>query len=565
MAVEQLNFAVTGMNSQLNFIAEVIATGPPGPQGSSSANLVTSVNGKQGTVVVTAGDVGLGNVDNTSDVNKPVSTATSTALALKAPLASPGLTGIPTAPTATAGTNSIQLATTAYVDAAAALVEASDVDSFNGRIGTVLPVTGDYTAAQVTNAADKSSGTTQTFTGNLAAPNLSGTNTGDQNLTPYALLASPSFTGTPTVPTASGSTNTTQVASTAFVQAAITAAASTYDDVKDYANLAAFPVTGTVDVLYMANDTNFVYRWGGSTYIQVGGGTSADATTTTKGIVQLAGDLAGTAASPTVPTKVSKAGDTMTGTLNTQLVKSYNGTFQTDSTTDGMYLKAEAQSSTAELRITGNVNAWSDNQNVAYFQARFKGNQNMMFIGGTAGADVNLTRTLFNTAYFQISSSNYDTLTPPTAQLDVDASTSSVASIRVRTGVAPTTPNSGDIWQDGTHLYGYIGGATRQLDQQSTGGGGSGITRSIILFSSTTTAASTALTDYIYIGTGTNTLTLPTAASNTNAYGVKNNGTGVISVATTASQTIDGNTSLQLSPGQFVTLYSTNTNWIIGA
>lgn len=31
--------------------------------------------------------VGLGNVDNTSDVNKPVSTATTTALALKAPLA----------------------------------------------------------------------------------------------------------------------------------------------------------------------------------------------------------------------------------------------------------------------------------------------------------------------------------------------------------------------------------------------------------------------------------------------------------------------------------------------
>ena len=39
-------------------------------------------------------------------------------LALKAPLASPALTGNPTAPTATAGDNDTSVATTAYVDAA---------------------------------------------------------------------------------------------------------------------------------------------------------------------------------------------------------------------------------------------------------------------------------------------------------------------------------------------------------------------------------------------------------------------------------------------------------------
>ena len=40
------------------------------------------------------------------------------ALALKAPLASPALTGTPTAPTAAAGTNTTQLATTAFVQRA---------------------------------------------------------------------------------------------------------------------------------------------------------------------------------------------------------------------------------------------------------------------------------------------------------------------------------------------------------------------------------------------------------------------------------------------------------------
>lgn len=41
---------------------------------------VTSVAGKTGTVVLVKADVGLGNVDNTSDKNKPISTATQTAL-----------------------------------------------------------------------------------------------------------------------------------------------------------------------------------------------------------------------------------------------------------------------------------------------------------------------------------------------------------------------------------------------------------------------------------------------------------------------------------------------------
>jgi len=46
-------------------------------------------------------------------------------------------------------------------------------------------------------------------------------------LTPYAPLASPALTGSPTAPTASAGTNTTQVATTAFVQAALTAFAPT--------------------------------------------------------------------------------------------------------------------------------------------------------------------------------------------------------------------------------------------------------------------------------------------------------------------------------------------------
>jgi hypothetical protein len=40
-------------------------------------------------------------------------------------------------------------------------------------------------------------------------------------------------------------------------------------DVLEYANLAAFPVTGASNKIYVALDTNKVYRWSGSVYIEV--------------------------------------------------------------------------------------------------------------------------------------------------------------------------------------------------------------------------------------------------------------------------------------------------------
>lgn len=48
-----------------------------------SPGTVVSVAGKTGVVALVKGDVGLGNVDNTSDANKPVSTAQAAAIAAK--------------------------------------------------------------------------------------------------------------------------------------------------------------------------------------------------------------------------------------------------------------------------------------------------------------------------------------------------------------------------------------------------------------------------------------------------------------------------------------------------
>ncbi len=84
---------------------------------SASAGAPADLTGAQvkSILALSKADVGLANVDNTSDANKPVSTAQQTALNLKANLASPALSGVPTAPTAAAGTNTTQIASTQFV------------------------------------------------------------------------------------------------------------------------------------------------------------------------------------------------------------------------------------------------------------------------------------------------------------------------------------------------------------------------------------------------------------------------------------------------------------------
>jgi hypothetical protein len=69
--------------------------------------LVSSVNSLTGAVTLTKANVGLGNVDNTSDVNKPVSTAQQNALNLKANTANPTFTGASSNALGTVGAPSI--------------------------------------------------------------------------------------------------------------------------------------------------------------------------------------------------------------------------------------------------------------------------------------------------------------------------------------------------------------------------------------------------------------------------------------------------------------------------
>lgn len=113
-----------------------------------------------------------------------------------APRASPTFTGVPSAPTAAPGTNTTQLATTAFIQAALAAL----VDSSPGTLDTLNEL-----AAALGD--DPNFATTLATALGLKAP-----------------LDSPVLTGVPEAPTAAPGTNTDQIATTAFVGAAVAAA-----------------------------------------------------------------------------------------------------------------------------------------------------------------------------------------------------------------------------------------------------------------------------------------------------------------------------------------------------
>lgn len=158
-------------------------------------------------------DVGLGNVDNTSDINKPVSTAQQTALNLKAPLANPSFTGTVSGVTAAmVGLGSVDNTSDASKPISSATQTALNAKApltsptFTGTVGGITAAMVGLGNVNNTSDANKPVSTATQTALNAKAP-----------------IVSPAFSGTPTAPTPSPGDNSTYLATTAFVEAAIAA------------------------------------------------------------------------------------------------------------------------------------------------------------------------------------------------------------------------------------------------------------------------------------------------------------------------------------------------------
>jgi hypothetical protein len=252
--------AVAGTDYQAPITLTTTGTGAATLSGTTLniPTVASTVNASSisGTVAVTNGGTG-------------VTTSTGTGNVVLS--ASPTFTGTPTAPTAIAGTNTTQIATTAFVASAVSTVNASSIsgtvaianggtgatslqDAINSLTGTQSA--GKYLRSDGTNASlstiqasdiptlnQNTTGTSANVTGIVDVTNGG---TGASTLTGYIIgngtnamlasstipvtdvtgaapLASPSLTGTPTAPTASSGDYSTKIATTAFVKDVIAA------------------------------------------------------------------------------------------------------------------------------------------------------------------------------------------------------------------------------------------------------------------------------------------------------------------------------------------------------
>ena len=182
--------SVTGVSGQIS-----VANGSTSPQISLATTAVTAGSYTLPTVTFDA----YGRATSASNA----STTGTGAVVLAV---SPALTGTPTAPTAALNTNTTQVATTAFV-----------LNQISGSVAGVASFAGGTTGltpASATTGVITLGGTLNVNNGGTGTT----TSTGSGSV---VLSAGPTFTGTPSAPTATAGTNSTQIATTAFVNTAV--------------------------------------------------------------------------------------------------------------------------------------------------------------------------------------------------------------------------------------------------------------------------------------------------------------------------------------------------------
>lgn len=251
-------------------------------------------------IYVNKTDMGLNNCDNTSDLNKPISNATQTALNGKEDVANKS--------TSTSLGNSdtlypTQKAVKTYVDTnmggydtistpqTASLefrFDKKHIHATTGIGGALAPLTGNITLFAGTNRVNV---TSIMLHNDSVEPTFSSEFTRSADSLPYVtgqdnVIVATMVNQSPTkviYKILRGGTNIYGTFLTTTLKGAVNGLAeldgsgkvpsgqlpSYVDDVEEYANLASFPVTGESGKIYIALNTNLTYRWGGSTYVEI--------------------------------------------------------------------------------------------------------------------------------------------------------------------------------------------------------------------------------------------------------------------------------------------------------
>ena len=150
----------------------------------------------------------------------------STAASTYAPLASPVLTGTPTAPTPIPSDNSLNIANTAYVQTnlSSYLTSSTAASTYAPLTSLSNYLTSSTAASTYAPLTSMSSYLTSSSAASTYAPltSLSNYLTSSSAASTYATIANPTLTGTPKSTTPATSDNSTNIATTAYVQSCLT-------------------------------------------------------------------------------------------------------------------------------------------------------------------------------------------------------------------------------------------------------------------------------------------------------------------------------------------------------
>lgn len=241
------------------------------------SNLQTHINNEQNPHSVTKEQVGLDKVDNVSDVNKPISTATQTALNGKVNNTGDetiaGVKTLSSSPIVPTPTTDMQASTKKYVDDA--IINLTD-DIQGNTTETIATL--NTTLNSHTNDLTNPHKVTKTQIGLSHVDDTSDLEKPISTAVQTALNLKEDWSNKGAINGYAGLDETGKIPSTQLP--------SYVDDVLEYANLDSFPVFGESGKIYVALDTNKTYRWSGSTYIYITSG-AVDSVAGKMGVVTL--------------------------------------------------------------------------------------------------------------------------------------------------------------------------------------------------------------------------------------------------------------------------------------
>lgn len=338
----------------------------------------------------------------------------------------------------------------------------------------------------------------------------------------YAKLASPSFSGVPLSTTAAADTNTTQIATTAFV---IGQASSTNPLMDNAASIGTSLKYARADHAHPSDTTKANLASPGLTGIPTAPTASVDTNTTqiaTTAFIIGQGYLKSSIASSTYAPLINP---TLTGTPLSTTASVDTNTTQIATTafvigqassvnpsaigsvsvgTSNRYARADHVHPTTGLGLTsGKLSQFASTTSaeLAGIISDETGSGFLVFstsptlsgvpLSTTASVDTNTTQIattafVIGQGYLKLSSasSTYAPLLSPTftGKVTTPATTVSAASINIPHGTSPTIPTDGDVWTTSAGLYVQVNGSTvGPLGTGSGGGGGANLT-DILMF-----------------------------------------------------------------------------------